>query len=162
MKVAGIDLAGKPENQTGFCLLTEDGSETKILHTDLDILKEIKKTKPDLIAVDAPFWVPKTGNQVVPWRNAEELLMKRGFRPLSIAFPTMQLLANRAKHLVSVLRERGYKVIEVFPRATEIILNVSKEYRKNEDEYDALLCALTGKYYLEGKFEDLDGIIIPK
>ena len=55
-----------------------------------------------------------------------------------------------------------YKVIEVFSRASEKILGLSKEPRKNKDEYDALLCALTAKAYLEGNYEDLDGIIIPK
>ena len=44
----------------------------------------------------------------------------------------------------------------------EKILGLSKEPRRNQDEYDALLCALAGKAFLEKTFEDLDGIIIPK
>jgi hypothetical protein len=158
MKVVGIDLAGKAENPTGFCLLTEDGSQTKLLFSDTEILREIEETKPDCIAIDAPFWIPRVG----AWRSSDEKLLKRGFQPLSPLLPTMRLLVLRASHLVKVLKERGYKVIEVFSSAIEKVLGLSKEPRKNKDEYDALLCALTAKAYLEGKYEDLDGIIIPK
>ena len=158
MKVVGIDLAGKSQNTTGFCLLTESGAETKLLYSDLDILKEIEKIKPKCIAIDAPFWMPKSG----AWRPAEEKLLRRGFKPLSPLLPTMRILVLRASHLVRVLRERKYRVIEVFSQASEKILGLTKEPRKNKDEYDALLCALTAKAYLERRYEDLDGIIIPR
>ena len=158
MKVVGIDLAGKVENPTGFCLLTESGSQTKLLFSDMEILKEVDEIKPDCIAVDAPFWIPRFG----AWRPSDEKLLKRGFQPLSPLLPTMRTLALRASHLVKVLREKDYRVIEVFSNASEKVLGLSKEPRKNKDEYDALLCALTAKAYLEGKYEDLDGIIIPK
>ncbi len=158
MKVAGIDLAGKEKNPTGFCILTENETKTKILFSDDEILKEIEKERPDCIAIDAPFWLPKVG----VWRPCDVKLLKRGFRPLSPMLPTMKLLTLRALKLVRILVKKGYKVIEVFPRATEKILGLSKEPRKNEHEYDALLCALTAKAYLKGDYEDLDGIIIPK
>lgn len=158
MRVVGIDLAGKPENDTGFCVLTESGSECQILHTDMEILREIENANPDLIAIDAPLWLPKVGN----WRPCDSGLLKRGFRLLSPMLPSMQTLAMRAMHLAGVLRSRDYKIIEVFPGASEKILGLSKEPRKNEHEYDALLCALTAKAYLEKKYEDVDGIIIPK
>jgi len=158
MKVVGIDLAGKPENPTGFCLIAKSGTQTKLLFTDLEILREIEEIKPDCVAIDAPFWMPKVG----AWRPCDEKLLKKGFRPLSPLLPTMRMLTLRASHLVKVLMERKYRVIEVFCEATEKFYNLSKEPRKNEHEYDALLCALTAKAYLEGKYEDLDGIIIPK
>jgi predicted nuclease with RNAse H fold len=157
MRTVGIDLAGKPENDTGFCILTDEGTETRLLHTDTDILAAVEAAKPDIVAMDAPFWLPK-GN----WRPCEEALMRRGFRPLSPAFQSMRMLTMRAMHLVRVIAGRGYKVIEVFPRASEQILGLSKEPRKNQDEYDALLAALTGKAYMEGKYEDVAGIILPK
>jgi len=158
MRVVGIDLAGKPENPTGFCSLTDSGTETMLLHTDMEIINEIDKIKPDCIAIDAPFWLPRTGI----WRSSDEKLLRRGFQPISPAFPTMRLLAIRASHLVKILRERSYNVIEVFANASEKVLGLSKEPRKNQDEYDSLLCALTAKSYLEKKYEDLDGIILPK
>jgi hypothetical protein len=158
MKVIGIDLAGKEKNPTGFCVLTEKKTKTKVLFLDVEILEEIENERPDCIAIDAPFWLPRTG----VWRPCDIKLLKRGFRPLSPVLPTMKLLTLRASKLVKTLIKRNYKVIEVFPRATERILGLSKEPRKNEHEYDALLCALTAKAYLEGNYENLDGIIIPK
>ena len=96
------------------------------------------------------------------WRPSEEKLLRRAFQPLSPNLPTMRVLTMRAASLVRILLERKYKVIEVFATASERILGLSKEPRKNEDEYEALVCALTGKYYLEGKYEDVDGIILPR
>ena len=158
MKVVGIDLAGKFENPTGFCSMTDNGTETKLLFTDEEIIDEVEMIKPDCIAVDAPFWLPRVG----AWRPSEEKLLRRGLQPLSPLLPAMRLLSIRASRLVKALREKRYNVIEVFSNASEKVLGLSKEPRKNKDEYDALLCALTAKAYLEGNYEDLDGIIIPK
>ena len=158
MKVVGVDLAGKSENPTGFCTLTDSGTETKLVYSDEEILKEINEAKPECIAIDAPFWMPKFGL----WRPSEEKLIRRGFQPISPVFPMMRLLVSRAFKLVKILNEKNYKVIEVFSGASENILGLSKEPRKNKDEYEALVCALTAKAYLEGNYEDLDGIIIPR
>ena len=167
MRAIGIDLAGRSENPSGFCvLIEEDGNnstDTKLLYSDNDMVSEIEKIKPQCIAIDAPFWIPRAPTGLVsPWRNSEQLLIKRGFRPLSPALPTMQQLAERASRLVRDLRAKGYNVIETFPRAAEIILGLSKEPRKNQDEYDSLLCALVAKCYLEKNFENLDGVVVPK
>lgn len=158
MRLVGIDLAGKPENPSGFCALSEDGCQTKIVFSDDEIMKNIEELKPDCIAIDAPFWLPMNG----AWRPSDEKLLKRGFQPVSTLFPTMKILVLRASHLVKTLKEKGYRVIEVFSSASEVALGLSKEPRKNKDEYDALLSALTAKSFLEGKYEDLDGIIIPR
>lgn len=157
--VVGIDLAGKEENPTGFCVLRATGAKTKKLFSDKEILDEISKTKPQVVAIDAPLWLPPEG---VAWRIGELLLMKRGFRPLSLLLPSMRLLALRAKNLAQEIRKMGIEVIEVFASASEKILGLEKEKRKSKDEYDALLCALTAKAYLEGNYEDLGGIILPK
>ena len=111
MRVVGIDLAGKTENDTGFCLMiTPDKKhplgkcETKLLKTDMEILKEIGESKPDCIAIDAPLWIPRSIGPTVAWRPCEQLLMKRGFRPLSSALPTMQMLAIVIRHLFACRR----------------------------------------------------------
>jgi uncharacterized protein len=157
MKVVGVDLAGKFENPTGFCSMTDEKTETKLLHTDQDILSEIDAIKPECVAIDGPFWLPQRG----AWRPSEEKLLKMGFRPLSPILPNMRMLAMRAANIAKMLRERGYLVIEVFANASEKVLGLSKEPRKNQDEYDALMCALTAKAYVDGSYEDIDGIIIP-
>jgi hypothetical protein len=157
--VVGIDLAGKPENPTGFCVLRSRGAVTKKVFSDAQILEEVRKAKPQVVAIDAPLWLPPEG---VAWRLGEVLLMKRGFRPLSLLLPSMRLLALRAKRLAQEIRKMGIEVIEVFAAASEKILGLQKEKNRSKDEYDALVCALTAKAYLEGRYEDLGGIIVPK
>src|SRR3990170_4324118 len=109
MKVVGIDLAGKFENPTGFCSMTDEKTETKLLHSDEEIISELDIIKPDCVAIDAPFWLPRFG----AWRPSGEKLLSRGFRPLSPLLPNMRILVLRASHLVRFLREKGYNVIEV-------------------------------------------------
>jgi len=165
MRSVGIDLAGLETNETGFCVLDFNGEDkviVKRLLTDREILQEIEKVndekKIDVIAIDAPFDFPKSGL----YRPGEKKLLERGFKPLSPMFPGMKPLTRRGKLLSTILRKDGFLVIEVFSRASEKILGLKKSRRANEDEYDALVCALTGKAYLKGEYEDLDGIIIPK
>jgi predicted nuclease with RNAse H fold len=75
----------------------------------------------------------------------------------------MRPLTERAMGLVPELRARvGVRgqVIEVFARASEAILRI-KRMKVSEHQWDAYLCALTGRAYLGGVYEDVDGIILP-
>ena len=158
MKVVGIDLAGKSENPTGFCVIDDSTVQTGLIFDDETIIKQIEKEKPDIIAIDAPLWMPREGI----WRPGELQLIKRGFRPISAVFPTMRLLSLRASNLSKRLTEKGFKTIEVMSKISEKILGLSKQPKSNKDEYEALISALTAKAYLEDKYEDLAGIIVPK
>lgn len=162
-KIVGLDLAGVDKNPTGYCLLEineieERVSKILLLFKNEQIIEEIEKEKPDLICIDAPLSFPSKGY----FRSSDLILISLGFRPLSPILPGMRALVERAIKLKNVLENNGYRVIEVFPRATERILNLKKERKVNKDKYDAFLCALTGKYYLQNKFEILDNeIVIP-
>jgi len=166
MRVVGIDLAGLETNETGFCILDFDGEKDKIqvkrLLYDREILNEIEnlslEKKIDVIAIDAPFGWPEEGY----FRRGDLMLKNRGFAPLSPLFPGMKPLTVRGKMLSEILKKRGFKVIEVFSKASEKILGLDRTKAANKDEYDALVCALTGKAYLKGRYENLGGIIIPK
>lgn len=157
MRIVGLDLAGKESNETGFCLFEGSGKgiAAKSLLDDREILREVERANPDVVAVDAPLSLPKEGY----FRPCDLLMKKRGFNVLSPVFPGMKILTLRAM-MIARFVSRHSKVIEVFPRATERILGLSRG-QGNEHEYDALLCALTGKKFLEGSYEDLEGIIIP-
>lgn len=159
MKVVGLDLAGKQENETGFCLLDVPDVRTEILKKDVEIVEVVKGADPDLIAVDAPLSSPEDGM----YRDCDEELKDRGYDVLSPNFPGMKVLVRRAKSLMRKLEEADdYEIIEVFPRASEKNLPLKKTKNTTEDEFDALLCALTGKKYLEGEYENLGGIIVPE
>lgn len=163
--VIGLDLAGKPENDTGFCILKigVDGkiaTETKLLKTDEEILAAVEAAQPALIAVDAPFFFPDQKEGY--FRKPDRLLQEHGYKPLSPLFRGMQPLVRRAMFLVDQLRNRGFKVVETFPQAIEKILGTPMSHGANKDEYDALLCALAAKAHLEGKSFSLEGIVLPK
>ena len=171
----GIDLAGKPCNPTGICILKIDNMEIslKTLYSDEEILREISIYPPDktILAIDAPLMrdsKPKL-------RLADKLLKKYGAMPPTMK--SMKYLSIRASNLSRELKLKGYKVIEVFPTATAKILGIyNKEYTKiskaldiepkNKHELDAYLCALTGKLFLQGEtieVGDNEGkIILPK
>ncbi|MEM7826685.1 MAG: DUF429 domain-containing protein [Candidatus Aenigmatarchaeota archaeon] len=163
MRVVGIDLAGKEKNPTGFCLLIvsnqEESTETMLLYTDDEIIRESQKAAPDLICIDAPLSFPEHGY----FRDSDIELKRRGFKPLSPLFPSMALLTKRGIKLKIRLEKMGYKIIEVFPMATEKILGLEKEKKANKDKYDSLLCALTGKYYLKNSYELIGNeIVLPR
>jgi len=154
----GIDLAAYPHNPSGVCVLT---TKPHLSHafTDDDLLTTISAHKPLVVAIDAPFSFPSKG----PWRPCELALLKRGFRPLSPLLPSMKPLTERAMALVPEFRTSiGVKgqVIEVFARATEAILGI-KRAGGSEHQWDAYLCALTGRAYIDGAYEAVDGIILP-
>ena len=159
MAIVGIDLAGKEKNPSGFCIMAEEGTRTLLLNSDNEILRKVEKVKPDLICIDAPFSFPQEGY----FREGDMEMRKDGFDPLSPRFPGMQPLVSRAMILVNVLRKK-YEVIEVFPRATEKVLGLERNRRADKDQYDSMLCALTGKYYLQNKFKAYgpERIIVPK
>lgn len=160
IKIVGLDLAGKEENDTGLCLLTDYKAETKVLKSDREILKAVEEAEPDLIAIDAPFGFPESGM----YREGEIVLKDMGFSPLSPNFPGMKVLVRRAKGLIGKLRELDMKfeVIEVFTAASREILGLEPAEEVNEDEFDSLICALTGRKYLNNEYKDLNGIIIPE
>ena len=46
MRILGIDLAGKEENETGICILDGDKFSLSTIHTDKEILKLADKLEP--------------------------------------------------------------------------------------------------------------------
>lgn len=157
MKTVGIDLAGKNENPTGYCLLEDGKVNTNKLYTNEQIIERVRKDDPQVVAIDAPFDFPDQGM----FRKSDMLLKEAGFNPLSPKFEGMKVLVNRAKTIISELK-KDYRLIEVFPSAADKILSIKKTDEMNDDEYDALLCAFTAKKFIKGEFEDFDGIILPK
>jgi len=171
----GIDLAGKPCNPTGICILKIDSKEIslKTVYSDEEILKEIYIYPSDrtILAIDAPLMKDSKPKL----RLADKLLKKYGAMPPTMK--SMKYLSIRAFNLSREFKLKGYKVIEVFPTATAKILGIfNKDYTKiskaldiepkNKHELDAYLCALTGKLFLQGKTievgDDEGKIILPK
>jgi len=181
--IIGRDLAGKTENPTGWALLLDKNVKTKLLYTNTEILEEISRSAPTLIAIDAPFSLPKTGLL----RKADRYMIKRGYRVFPPKIPSMKSLTLRAIKLNKLIAKMGYKTIEVHPTSTRKALNMPlkdldaiQEILKRiglkgeieirpltVHEIDAVTAALTAYLHTKSKAESIGDadegyIIVPK
>lgn len=167
MKVVGIDLAGNPKNDTGFCVMQIVGStktvSTSILHTDEEIIQKLKKVAADLTAVDAPLTFDGQAR-----RCDDEL---RDYGALPVTLRGMETLAKRGVHLAELMAENKIRFVETHSVSTEKILGM---YAKNEtvmqknlinsgmvgsvmermlckDEVDAIFAAISAYLHTENK-----------
>lgn len=182
MKIIGIDLAGKQDNPTGFCVLDQDLVILQTLYHTNDIMDYVKEVKPSLIAIDAPLSLPK-GRCCLKkdckcakfghFRQAERDIRPYG-RVLPLTFRGMKMLTLRGIELARELR-KDFQVIETHPRTSQKQLGIkdikkdlSRNYQlpsdPNEHELDALLAAVTGYLYLKGECIELgdpeEGVIV--
>jgi predicted nuclease with RNAse H fold len=169
MNILGIDLAGKPKNPTGLCILKENEILFRTVHEDTEIEECAQTLQPDIIAIDAPLIRGK------PRVRTADILLRK-YKALPPTLPSMRPLTRRGSHLAVQLLQYG-RIIEVFPTATAKLLGIYHiNYRdiatllnlevKNKHELDAYLCCLTGKLFLKKKTRsigDEDGeIIVPE
>jgi predicted nuclease with RNAse H fold len=104
------------------------------------------------------------------FRQADKELLKKKIKFFPLTLGPMRALTKRGMKLKKILEKR-YKVIEVFPGATQDILNLPRknqgikklylglkkmgikinQKKLTHDELDAVCCALTGFLFLKGK-----------
>jgi len=181
--IIGIDLAGHPKNPTGWALWKVNRVKTSLVYSNHDILENIAKSDPAVIAIDAPFSLPKSG----PLRKADKEMIRRGYRVFPPTLAAMRTLTLRAIKLNKLIGERGYKTIEVHPTSTRKALGMpSKAWGEIQailesiglsgdikartlttHELDAITAALTAYLHSQGQTETLGNekegyIIIPK
>lgn len=181
--ISGIDLAGKPENPTGWAVLEKLNTKASLLYNDNQILEAIAQNRPEIIAIDAPFSLPNKGIL----RKAEKEMMKSGYRVLPPSLPAMEKLADRVMKLNRLIAEEGFKTIEVHPTSTCKALEMPPKNRRKTQailkqmglegelelrpfashEIDAVIAALTAYLYMKNQTEALGDekegyIIVPK
>lgn len=194
MKVLGIDLAGSPKRRTGICVMNEN---FRIIHVssvfeDSEIIEAAKKFKPNLVAIDAPLSLPKGRESLdkksnIHFRKCDKELWKLKIRFFPVTLGPMRSLTKRGIRLKKVLKNLGFRVIEVYPGATQDILGIPRKQKgrekllnalkkrgikgmkgnENVDELDAITAAYTGILYLKGKAIEIGDpkegtIVIPK
>jgi hypothetical protein len=179
MTIVGLDLAGLPSNPTGFALLINRKFETGLVYSDEEIVELCSRSHPALVAIDAPLSMPVSGNL----RQADRLLIERGFRVFPPTFASMKKLTARGIRMAGKLRGKGVKVIEIHPRTSgKILFGTSKRkawlsklkqkrwtvgQNMSEHEADAVAAALTAWLHLRGKTEEIGDagegtIVIPR
>lgn len=164
--IAGVDLAAKPKNPTGICLLkSRNNYKLLTLYEDEEIIDAINENKVEIVAIDAPLM------KEIRIREADRILKKYGAMPPTL--PGMRMLTTRA---IKIIERLDAITIEVFPTASAKILGIyDKDYRKmaeklniepsNKHELDAYLAAYTGYLYKKGltiEVGNKEKIIIPK
>jgi hypothetical protein len=175
--IVGIDLAGSDKRPTGFCSLQGMKAECELLYTDKEILANVDKLKPKVVAIDAPLALP-IGRKSLEERcnthlrecDRELLRMKIKFFPITLG--PMRMLTRRGMKLRKLIEKKGFNVIEVYPGAAQDILRMPRKQNgldklrkdlvkfgikiKKEkitgDELDAITSALVGKMYVEGNY----------
>lgn len=177
LRAVGLDLSGSEDRPSGWCVIGEARLvQVSTLRKNYEILREIRATMPDVIAIDAPLTRPANFG----FRKVDLLLMKRGGRPLPPLMPGMRRLTLRAIKLASEIRKEGFNVIETHPDTIAKILGVKRDLmsivnffaRNNftvpkesltKHELDAMLAALTAYLYLVGEADVLkteDGAVV--
>jgi uncharacterized protein len=191
--IVGVDLAGSPKRNTGICSLKGMTIRSyATVFSDDEIISFIDKAQPELIAIDAPLNLPP-GRKNIEDQNGEHFrpcdreLLKRKIRFFPITLGPMRSLTVRGIKLKNVLRQKGYKVIEMYPGAAQDVWCISRKQNglpklrrgleklglkglnksMNGDELDAVTGALVGKLFLQGKAEVLGNfkegaIVVPK
>lgn len=163
--IAGIDLAGIESRPTGLCILnTEVYLHT--VYTDTEILTILNQNNIALAALDAPL-----SFRGEHFRDGDREL-RAHFPILPLTFRGMQSLTQRGIRLKNSL---SCKVIEVYPHAAKKILGIVRMedvtsygidvIPSNLHELDAAVAALTGEFYLQGRYTAYgtqDMIIVPR
>ncbi|MBU4267121.1 MAG: DUF429 domain-containing protein [Candidatus Altiarchaeales archaeon] len=182
MKIVGIDLAGNPTNDTGFCVLRvaddEKSVSTSILKSDSEILERLNEIQPEIVAIDAPL--------IFEGRNrpCDDELGEYGALPVTLR--GMEVLAKRGSSLAIEIKKFNPNLIEISAKTSAKILGFhdpdNKKMQKRlieakisgdidkrfltKDELDAIFAAITGYLHLNGSTEEVGDdngkIVIPK
>jgi predicted nuclease with RNAse H fold len=179
MFFTGIDLAGVETRPSGFAVLNEFLSvETMILHTDVEIMMEVSRFNPAVVAIDAPLSLPRGRVSLevrssVHLRNCDRELLRRGIKFFPVTLGPMRMLTERGIRLKKMLDSSGFKVIEVYPGGAQDILKIPRkshgveklrkglarlkirglEKVETHHELDAVTAALVAKMFYEGDYE---------
>lgn len=180
MKSLGIDLTGSEKRASGLALLNGNKLEfTKLVHTDSEIVNEAISASADIISIDAPLSLPEDPKKI--YRNCDLELKRRGIGVFWCLLPSMRNLTMRGIKLAGELRSLHLDVIESYPGAAQDILKIPRKNKGidilaraladfgilgnlsvSHDELDAITAALVGIYYLQGDYEALGTMILPK
>jgi uncharacterized protein len=191
VSVVGIDLAGVETRPTGFCALRGLSAQTAVLFTDRDIIEKTLTSRPKIVAIDAPLYLPP-GRVSLEDRNGPHLrqsdreLLKMGIKFFPATLGPMRKLTARGMKLRILFEEVGLRVIEAYPGGAQDVLGIPRKQKgldkllaglqalgildlnrgMNDHELDAATCAFIGKMFLEGKAVEYgtpgEGIVLPK
>ena len=171
MSVLGIDLSASSKRASAYALL--DG---QVMLHQLDCFKTFDELfgfldvhKPSVIAIDAPLYLPLGLDCLEEHHSCSPVLDQKGRvseqelarMHIGCFFTTkrsiIKTLIYRGMKLSQDLAERGYKVIEVYPYATKVLLFGDKNPPKNSPQGLAFLKERLSNL-IDGLDPHLDGL----
>lgn len=171
MKILGIDLSGKEQNPTGFCILQDNNIKLQTIYTNKDIIRKIRSIEPEIIITDAPLSLPRGRcclekdcecRRFGHFRESEKEIRRYG-SVLPLTFRGMKELTLRGIYLRNILSD--FKWEETHSGTVKKILgwdhfNFLKNYFQvdfavTKHELDAALAAVCGLFYLHNCYFEL-------
>lgn len=180
MRAVGIDLTGSEDRPSGVAFLNDNRLiETGRLKSDFAIQEFVLDYAPDVVSIDSPLSLPEDPKKI--YRDCDLELKRRGIGVYWTLLPSMKNLTMRGISLAEKLRARNMTVIESYPGAAQDILGIPRknkgvklladglatfgivgELNVSHDELDAVTAAIVGLLYLQGDYEALGCMILPK
>ena len=176
MLAVGLDLAGVESRPTGFCILKNMKAETSLVYKDEEVLERIDRSRPNVVAIDAPLSLPSGRKSIeqrtnVHLRECDKELLRRGIKFFPVTLGPMRKLTVRGMNLKKTLENKHFRVIEVYPGGAQDILGIPRKQRgleklrtglekagirgldsgMSDHQLDAVTCAFVGKLFLEEK-----------
>ncbi|OGA01032.1 MAG: hypothetical protein A3I00_06485 [Betaproteobacteria bacterium RIFCSPLOWO2_02_FULL_64_12] len=137
LRIVGIDLTGSEKRASGWCQLIGREAETRLLHSDDDLIRATLDVRPDVISIDSPLSLPRGRTRVTDddpgrdsfgiMRTCERVLRRRGLNVYPCLIPSMQRLTERGIRLATTLREQGLPTVESYPGAAQDILGIPRK-----------------------------------
>lgn len=177
--IIGIDLTGSENKPSGVAILDGLEVETERMKSNESMIELSNRINPEVISIDSPLSLPENPNKI--YRDCELILKRRGIGVFWCLLPSMKNLTLRGIALAGELREHGHTVIESYPGAAQDVLGIPRKKKGKEilaaglkeygivgnlevshDELDAITAAIVGKLWIDGKFEALGCLILPK
>jgi predicted nuclease with RNAse H fold len=166
-------------------------AKCRLLYTDKEIITATLESKPRIIAIDAPLYLPP-GRVSLEEKNAPNLrqsdraLLKLGIKLFPPTLGPMRKLTARGIRFREFFEAKSLKVIEAYPGGAQDVLGIPRKQKSanmlllglanlgikglncslSHHELDAVTCAYVGKLFLEQKaviYGAYDqGIVLPK
>lgn len=131
IKIVGIDLAGSSSRPTGLCLVCGRKLKTAVVFSDEEIMEQVEKAHPQIVAIDAPLSLPPGRKNIEDrkgghFRACDLALRKKGIRFFPLTVGPMRMLTERGIKLRKKLEKMGFRVIEIYPGGAQDIWNIPR------------------------------------
>lgn len=181
MIVVGLDLAGSPKRDTGFCSFDGKKAVVEIVHSDQEIIEKTLAAGPNIVAIDAPLALPKgrrlgirkkdiVGSRRIHFRKCDLELRKLKIPFFPITLGPMRMLTVRGIEIMNKLEKNKIRVVETYPGAAQDLWGMPRNknmagllkalrrrgvlgLRKNhgKDELDGVTCAMVAWELVRGR-----------